>query len=164
MARRVFYSFHYAVDNWRASQVRNIGVVDSNRPASDNAWESITKGGDAAIQRWIDDQLAGRSCTVVLIGEGTAGRKWIDYEIKTSWDEGKGLVGIYVHNLRDRDSSQSIQGKNPFDKFTTPTGVRLSSIVEAYNPPSRDSSKAYGLINDNLSKLIENAIQIRANY
>ena len=67
MARRVFCSFHYAPDNWRASQVRNIGVIEGNRPATDNDWESITRGGDKAIKRWIADQLSGRSCTVVLV-------------------------------------------------------------------------------------------------
>ena len=73
--RRVFYSFHYIPDNWRASQVRNIGTVEGNKPASDNDWESITKKGDAAIKEWIDGQLSGRSCCVVLVGEKTANRK-----------------------------------------------------------------------------------------
>ncbi|MEI9966285.1 MAG: TIR domain-containing protein [Candidatus Moraniibacteriota bacterium] len=27
------------------------------------------KGGDTAIKKWIVDQMKGRSCTVVLIGE-----------------------------------------------------------------------------------------------
>ena len=78
MKRKVFYSFHYKPDNWRASQVRNIGKVEGNSPASDNDWEEVTKDGDDAIQKWIDDQLKGRGCTVVLIGNKTAGRKWID--------------------------------------------------------------------------------------
>lgn len=82
MARQVFYSFHYDNDNWRASQVRNIGVIEGNRPAPDNDWETIKKGGDAAIQNWINNQLRYRSCTIVLIGSNTAGRKWINYEIE----------------------------------------------------------------------------------
>ena len=68
MARPVFYSFHYDPDNWRASQVRNMGVVDGNEPAKDHDWETITKGGEAAIKKWIDGQLNGRTCTAVLIG------------------------------------------------------------------------------------------------
>jgi len=84
MARRAFYSFHYAPDNWRASQVRNMGVIEGNTPATDNDWESIKKGGDAAIQKWIDDQMDGKSVAIVLIGANTAGRKWIKYEIKKS--------------------------------------------------------------------------------
>lgn len=69
MARRVFYSFHYKPDNWRASQVRNIGVVEGNRPVSDNDWEAVKKGGDKAIESWINDQVSGKSCSVILIGE-----------------------------------------------------------------------------------------------
>lgn len=36
MTRKVFYRFHYQRDGWRASKVRNIGVVEGSRPASDN--------------------------------------------------------------------------------------------------------------------------------
>ncbi len=53
MTRRVFYSFHYKPDNWRASQVRNMGVIEGNAPVSDNEWEEITGGGDEAIEQWI---------------------------------------------------------------------------------------------------------------
>ena len=31
MARNCFYSFHYKPDNARASQVRNIGVIEGNK-------------------------------------------------------------------------------------------------------------------------------------
>lgn len=86
MARRVFYSFHYKPDCTRVAKVRNMGVVEGNKPASDNDWEEITSGGDAAIEKWIDEQLDGKSCNVVLIGEKTAGRKWINYEIKSAWN------------------------------------------------------------------------------
>ena len=79
--RNAFYSFHYAQDAWRATQVRNMGVVDGNRPASDNDWEQIKRGGEDAIKKWIANQLSGRSVTIVLIGRGTAGRKWINYEL-----------------------------------------------------------------------------------
>ena len=72
MARRAFYSFHYKPDNWRASQVRNMGVVEGNKPASDNDWEKVTNGGDKAIQKWIDGQLSGKSIAIVLIGAKTA--------------------------------------------------------------------------------------------
>lgn len=71
MARRVFYSFHYMPDASRASQVRNIGAIEGNKAATDNDWETVTKGGDDAIKRWIAAQMRGRSCTVVLVGEKT---------------------------------------------------------------------------------------------
>ena len=94
--RRAFYSFHYTPDNWRASQVRNIGVIEGNRPATDNDWEVVKRGGDTAIARWIRDQMKGKSCTIVLVGTNTAGRKWINYEISESWNQRMGIVGIHT--------------------------------------------------------------------
>ena len=90
MARKAFYSFHYKPDASRAGQVRNIGVVEGNTPVSDNDWETVTKGGEAAIKTWITKQMHGRSCTVVLVGTDTANRKWINHEIVKSWDDGMG--------------------------------------------------------------------------
>lgn len=162
MPRKVFYSFHYLPDAWRTSQVRNIGVVEGNKPASDNDWEAVKKGGEAAIQRWINDQLSGRSCTVVLIGKETAGRKWIKYEIEKSWNDRKGVVGIYIHNLKDASGNQTVKGRNPFDDFNLNNGsTKLSSVVKAYDPPYSDSKNVYDYIAQNLESWIEEAIKIR---
>lgn len=162
MARRVFYSFHYQPDNARASQVRNIGALEGNRPASDNDWESIASSGDAAIKRWIGQQMSGKSCVVVLIGRQTAGRKWINYEIEKGWSDGKGLLGIYIHRLKNLQGLQSAQGRNPFDEFTIGTSKKpLSSIVKAYNPPFTDSKLAYGHIRDNIAAWFDEAVAIR---
>lgn len=165
MARRVFYSFHYKADNWRASQVRNMGVIEGNAPVSDNDWETITRGGDKAIQNWIDGQIQGKSCTIVLIGTNTAGRKWIKYEIEKSWNDGKGLLGIYIHNLKDKEEKQSAKGSNPFDDFTMNRGgAKLSSIVKAYDPPYSTSTDVYAYIKRNLAAWVEEAVSIRENY
>ena len=155
--RRVFYSFHYEQDNWRAGQVRNIGAIEGNEPASDNDWESITGRGETAIRQWIDDQMSGRSCVVVLIGTRTAGRKWVKYEIEKAWKDGKGLLGVYIHNLKDADGDQSAKGANPFDDFNV-NGTPLSSIVTAYNPPSTTSTNVYAHIRDNMADWIEEAL------
>jgi hypothetical protein len=66
MARNCFYSFHFKPDNARASQVRNIGVIEGNQPVSDNDWEAVTRGGEDAIRRWIASQMKGKTCAVVL--------------------------------------------------------------------------------------------------
>jgi hypothetical protein len=165
VARSVFYSFHYIPDGARAAQVRNAGVVEGNKPASDNDWEQIKRGGDAAIQRWIDSQFSGKSCAVVLIGAETAGRKWINYEIKKAWGDRKGLVGIYIHRLQNLQKLQSAKGKNPFASFTIDNGrVDLSSVVKAYDPPYQDSKDAYSYITSNLAAWIEEAIEIRGRH
>jgi hypothetical protein len=161
--RNVFYSFHYKPDSHRAAKVRNIGTITGNTPASDNDWEEIKKGGDAAIKTWINGQLTGRTCAVVLVGAQTAGRKWINYEIKKAWDDGKGVLGIYVHNLTDLWGATTDMGANPFDKFTVGT-QGLASIVKCYNPPYTTSSYVYNHIADNVAGWIEKAIEIRKQY
>jgi MTH538 TIR-like domain (DUF1863) len=120
MAQHVFFSFHYANDAWRASQVRNMGVVDGNVPVRDNDWEQVKRGGDKAIEKWIDDQLDGRSCAVVLVGAETASRKWVIHEISRAWNLNKRVVGIHIHNLLDEAKNKATKGANPFDNVTFP--------------------------------------------
>ena len=159
--RRIFYSFHYKPDSWRTSQVRNIGAVEGSRPATDNDWEEIKKGGDTAIKRWINAQLQSRTCTVVLVGSNTANRKWINYEIIRSWNEGLGVVGIYIHGLKDSNGDISNMGKNPFDYVFFDDRRKLSAVVKCYNPTGRNSTQKYDWISKHLSDAVEEAISIR---
>jgi hypothetical protein len=163
MARQAFFSFHYKPDNWRVSQVRNMGVIEGNSAVSDNDWESVTEGGDKAIEEWIADQLKSRSCTIVLVGENTSGRKWISYEIQESWNAKKGVVGVHIHNLKDSTGNQSQKGGTPFD-YITVGGKKLSTIVPLYDSPYTSSTNVYDYINKNISEWVEEAIQIRNNY
>ncbi|MBZ0179424.1 MAG: TIR domain-containing protein [Melioribacteraceae bacterium] len=162
MAKKVFTSFHYKPDNWRASQIRNIGKIEGNSVASTNKWEEVTSGGDDAIKKWIEDNMKGKSCVIVFVGEKTAGRKWIKYEIKKAWNDGRGIFGIYVHNLKDREGNQCNKGANPFDDFNV-DGKKLSSIVKCYDPPFSTSTYVYDHIKENIGDWIDKAIEIRNN-
>jgi len=163
MARRTFFSFHYIPDNWRASQVRNAGVIEGNAPVSDNDWEKITGKGDAAIKDWIADQLKGRSCAVVLAGNGTAGRKWIKYEIIEAWNSKMGVVGVCIHNLKDVLGKQSLKGANPFTNLTVGDKV-MSSIVKLYDPPYTTSTDVYDYIKRNITSWTDEACEIRGKH
>ena len=160
--RRVFYSFHYAQDAWRAGQVRKMGVVEGNPPATGNDWESI-KERPSAIKAWIDRQLHGRSCAVVLVGSDTARRKWINYEIMKAWQEQKGVVGIHIHGLHDQKCRTSLKGRNPFDTIPI-DGKAMSSIVRCYDPLGWHSKARYDWIRTHLAYMIEEAIGIRGRY
>ncbi|HNC53092.1 MAG TPA: TIR domain-containing protein [Accumulibacter sp.] len=164
MARRCFYSFHYKPDSWRTAQVRQIGSIEGSRPASDNDWESIASGAnqDEKIKRWIAQQMNGRTCTVVLAGSGTADRKWINYEIVRSWNEGLGVPGIRIHGLLNQALQTSTAGKNPFDFIAHgATKKPLSSIVKCYDPAGSTSQERYAWISKHLSNAVEEAIKIR---
>lgn len=160
MVRRVFTSFHYTPDNWRASQIRNMGKIEGNGVATTNKWEEVTKGGDKAIANWIDDNMSGKSCVIVFVGENTAGRKWIKHEIKKAWDDKRGIFGIFVHNLKDIAGNQANKGRNPFDDFKIGDKA-MSSIVKCYDPPFKISTNIYDNIKNNIEDWIEKAIEIR---
>jgi hypothetical protein len=121
MARRTFFSFHYENDVWRANIVRNSWVTKQDREAAgfvDAAdFEEVKKGGDAAIKRWIDNQLIGTSVTVVLIGADTSNRPYVRYEIQKSYERGNGLLGIYIHQVKDRNGYTSASGNNVFGEI-----------------------------------------------
>ena len=158
-SRQVFYSFHFDNDVMRVQQIRNIGVIEDNKPVSANDWEDVKKKGDAAIEKWIDDNMKYRSCVVVLIGEETAKRPWVQYEIIKGWNDGKGVLGIYIHNLKCPRNGKCSQGPNPFDNVTFKDGTKLSSVVKSYNPSSYD---AYNDIAKNLESWIEDAVTARS--
>ena len=99
MTRKVFYSFHFDNDAWRAGQVRNIGVVDGSEPVKGNRWEDVKSKSEKDIKEWINNNLKDKSCLVVLIGEETSERKWVSYEIETAWNLGKAVCGIYIHKF-----------------------------------------------------------------
>ena len=101
--RQVFYSFHYKPDCWRAATVRSIGVIEGNKPAPDNDWETVVRGGDEAIKKWIKEQMKYRTCAVVLVGKETANRKWINHEIIEAWNASLGVVGIRIHGLKNNE-------------------------------------------------------------
>lgn len=163
MKRRIFYSFHFKNDVLRVHQIRNIGAIEDNKPVSENDWEEVKEQGDDAVKEWIDENMQGRSCVVVLIGEKTAKRKWVRYEIRKAWNEGKALLGIYIHNIKCPNNGTCSKGENPFDQFTLEVDGEdrpLSSFVKCRNPKS---GSAYKDIRDNLEDWIEEAIKNKKN-
>ncbi len=158
--RKIFYSFHFDNDVFRVQQIRNIGSLEDNKPVSANEWEKVKKGGDAKIEEWIDDNMHGRSTVIVLIGEETHKRKWVKHEIKKAWNEGKTLLGIYIHNINCMKNGKCSKGTNPFEQFIMEDGGKLSDYVKCYNPKSSD---AYNDVKDNLEDWIDEAIENKQN-
>lgn len=126
MVRRVFFSFHYSRDIWRVSQVRNSNVVQSSAIAEEgyidsNSWEQLKRQGDQAVRNWINRQFKNTSVTVVLIGSETHSRKWVNYEIEKSIEKDKGLLGIRIHQLRNKRGQTDSRGPNPLDNHYVET-------------------------------------------
>lgn len=156
--RQVFYSFHFGNDVMRVQQVRNIRAIEENTPVAPNAWEQVKAKGDKGIKEWIEDNMKYRSCVVVLIGTETHKRPWVKYEIEKAWIDGKGLLGIHIHNLKCPNNGICSKGDNPFDQFA-PFKVGGTVVVPSvYNPPAND---AYNHISTNMASWVESAIAQR---
>jgi hypothetical protein len=148
MARRVFFSFHYE-DVWRVNQIRNSWVIAGvNETAGfvDKAeFETVERQGRAAVEAWIDRQLNGTSTTIVLIGDETANRTYVQYEILKSYNRGNGLFGIYIHTLKDsRGQTGWYGGPNPFSKVEVDDGIWGKSSLS-----SKLSVPVYDWVSDN---------------
>ena len=165
--KSVFFSFHFDNDFWRTMQIRNIGSIEKNEPISANDWESVQRKGDNAIQNWIDENLNYKHCTIVLIGSETYKRPWVLYEIEKSWQMGKGLIGIYIHKLKDQNGKQDSKGKNPFEyvNINLPNSYSdISSVIKTHDSFLSESKDVYNVISDNIERWVEDAINQRKLY
>ncbi|WP_214875875.1 TIR domain-containing protein [Exiguobacterium sp. CH10] len=154
MAKKVFFSFHYERDAWRAAQVRNSNITQLIKGYVDKAeWEEIKRKGDKAIKDWIEGQMKGTSVTVVLIGNETADRKWIKYEIEKSVEKGNGLLGIYIHRLKNKDGEKDERGQNPLDNVYITVDGKIKKASSYFKTYFWDLNDGY----HNFSRWIEEA-------
>ena len=164
MARKVFLSFHYKPDVMRVSQVKQMGALDEQPILDANGWEQVKRQGEERIKRWINDNMRDKDCLIVLIGSQTAGRPWVKYEMLKAWRDGKGVMGIHIHNLRDPRTGTSSKGRNPFVGYTIQVdgrSVAWDSIVPVYDPGSLNANK---VIENNIEAWISDAIAVRRRH
>jgi len=149
LTRSVYFSFHYENDVWRTNVVRNSWVSRGNTAAGfrDNAeFEQVKRGGDRAIDAWIDKQISGTSVTVVCLGSETCNRYWVRREIEKSLARGNGVVIVRIHNIKDQNGELCAPGETDFG---LPSDVKL---------PEYDYVTDNGY--DNLGDWVEKSAQI----
>jgi hypothetical protein len=157
--RQVFYTFHFDNDVMRVQQIRNMGVIDGDEPVSENEWEQLQRKS-GGVEKWINDNMAYRSCVIVLVGEETAKRPWVRYEIKKAWNDGKGLFGVNIHNLKDPNTGTCVKGPDPFAQFTFKKTDGAVVTIPVYNPTANN---AYTEIKNNLDYWCEVALNSKNN-
>ena len=118
--RRVFFSFHYQRDVWRANQVRQSwrfreGNKNDEGFFDASLWEKSKRKGDEAIKSLIRDGIRDTSVTCVLAGRYTYQRRWVRYEIARSIVKRNGLLTVHIHKLKDADGRTSGPGPDPLE-------------------------------------------------
>ncbi len=160
MARKCFLSFYFDEDSWRVSQVKQMGTIEEQPILTANKWEEIKKKGDEAIREWIDNNMRGKECLIVLVGAHTSNRRWVKHEIRRACEKGIGVMGIYIQNLKDEAGNQSTKGVSPFENVSI-GGKVISAYAKMYDPPYASSTSVYKYIADNVAGWVDSAIRLR---
>ena len=92
--------------------------------------------GDSYLKRLIEEGLNRTSVTAVLIGQGTAHRRWVNYEIVKSFERGNGIFGVHINRIRGKDGFIVSRGANPFDRlgFKVSEEGKKVNFYELKNP------------------------------
>lgn len=67
---------------------------------------------------------------IVLIGEHTHERPWVNYEIRSAYMQGKKIIGVYMHGCKD-----SVELPEAFKRYGGPiigwnTTDKLADMIE----------------------------------
>lgn len=90
--------------------------------------KKLKKKGDAAIKKMIDDALYNTSVTVVFIGNQTANRAYIKYEIEQSIARGNAVIGVQIHHLKNQKQETDAPGNTP--KLLVENGFKVYKYTD----------------------------------
>ena len=77
---------------------------------------------------------------------------------KKAYELNKGIVGIYIHKLKNAKGEKDSKGSNPFDYYNI-SGVSMSKYVKCFESNWSASDNVYNDIKDNIEDLIEYGIE-----
>lgn len=120
--RKVFVSYHHAADQAHYDAFSK-AFCDTYDVITDNSLEREVDSDDVdyVMRRIRENYISGSSCTIVLVGKDTWGRKYVDWEIKATLDKEHGLIGV-------RLPTAPVSAEN---KVTVP-GRLYDNIVKGY--------------------------------
>jgi len=101
--RRLFMSFH-AEDK---AQVAGFRLMARNPNVATDFYdgslqEAINSEQSTYVKKIIRDKIERASVVVCLIGNGTAWRDWVDWELRTAIELGKGVCAVRLKESRGR--------------------------------------------------------------
>jgi hypothetical protein len=115
--RHVFISHHHKDDasvDGMSSLLQNGGYdirnssIRSLRPENQ---ERMRNGmvRDETIRRWLRAKISWSGTVVVLIGNQTHSRPWVDWEIEEAQRQGKRIVGVWCQGAQEADLPESLK-------------------------------------------------------
>ena len=101
--RRLFLSFH-AEDK---PQVQGFRLMAHNPNVATDFYDGslrdpVNSERSSYVRKVIREKIQRVSVAVCLIGDGTAWRDWVDWELRTAIELGKGVCGVRLKGSRGR--------------------------------------------------------------
>jgi hypothetical protein len=118
MPRRVFFTFNYERDLWRAGIVRDSWIKPDRQAVGfwDKAlWTEANRRGEEIVKKMILRELENTGVTVVLVGAETGNNPWVNLAIIESYKRKHGLFAVYINKISDTQGNVDKHGDNPFD-------------------------------------------------
>jgi hypothetical protein len=98
--RKVFTSYHHGGDQaYYDAFSRTFGT--SYDVITDNSLDRAVDSDDVdyVMRRIRENYITGSSCTIVLVGAQSWGRKYVDWEIDATLEKQHGLIGVKLPTL-----------------------------------------------------------------
>ena len=116
--RKVFVSYHHGNDQFYYDEFTRL-FHDQYEAIRDNSLDRIIQSNDSeyVMRRIREQHINGTSCTIVLIGEKSHERKYLDWEIKATLDKCHGLVGIILPEHSRNPNGEVVVPDRFFDNF-----------------------------------------------
>lgn len=107
--RRVFISYHHKGDQ-AYYDIFSKTFHDKYEVFYDNSLDRARDSEDASyILRYIrENHLTGSSCTIVLCGAATWGRKYVDWEVQASLTQEMGLLALRLPTLKPAQGQSTV--------------------------------------------------------
>lgn len=114
-------------------------TVKSSSLQEDRDNKVVHKGkhvADATVARYIRSAIRWAGTFIVLIGEHTHERPWVNYEIRNAHFQGKKIIGVYVHGC-----AQDAELPEAYKRYgTSPIGWnsidKLGGMIEGKVEPA----------------------------
>ena len=109
------------------------------------------KLSDATIARYLRKCIRWAGTFIVMIGEHTHERPWVNYEIRQAYLQGKNIVGVYMHGCKDKvelPEAYKRYGGSPigWNSLEKLTGIIEGNVVPPEAPDGTASGPIYPMI------------------
>ena len=98
--RKIFVSYHHGGDQSYYDTFSR-AFHDTYDVITDNSLERQIDSDDVdyVVRRIRENYITGSSCTIILVGASTWGRRYIDWEIRATLEKQHGLIGVHLPTL-----------------------------------------------------------------